>query len=90
MGESIRFFSPIRLLIFIIVMTKIPICIGVYTMEVWGPPNMRFRLKLKGIRDRLRIWNREVFESIARRKDMCLDGIQKWDNKEEFFSLLVG
>lgn len=50
-------------------------------LEVWGPPRKIFHLKLKGIRDKLRIWNIEVFGDIERRKVGCLK-IHKWDLKE--------
>lgn len=38
---------------------------------VWGPPDQRFWLKLKGVRERLRVWNRDVFGDIEKRKKTC-------------------
>lgn len=43
-------------------------------LEVWGPPGQRFRLKLKGIRDMVRRWTREVFGNIKRKKNDLLGG----------------
>lgn len=42
-----------------------------------------FRLKLKGIRDRLRTWNKEVFGDIETRKKTCREHILRWDSLEE-------
>lgn len=52
-------------------------------MKVQGSPGQRFHLKLKGLRDHLQIWNKEVFRDVERRKVSCLDEIKKWDWKEE-------
>lgn len=50
--------------------------------DVHDPPGQRFRLKLKGLRDVLRVWNKEVFGDIDRKKKSCLDDILRWDKKE--------
>lgn len=52
-------------------------------MEVWGPLGQRFRLKLRGICEKLRGWNMDVFGDIVKRKGSCLEEIQKWDRLEE-------
>lgn len=51
--------------------------------EVWGLPRQRFHLKLKGIHERLWVWNIDVFGDIEKRKSACLKEIQKWDSLEE-------
>lgn len=48
-----------------------------------APSGQKLRLKLKGLRNKLRIWNKEVFGYIERRKKACLEEIQRWDKKEE-------
>lgn len=49
---------------------------------VHGPLGQRFRMKLKGLGDVLRGWNKEVFGEIERKKKYCLDDIQRLDRKE--------
>lgn len=56
-------------------------------LEVWGPPGQRFKLKLKGIQDKLWVWNREVFGDIHKQKSACLEDIQIWDSVEEGLEL---
>lgn len=51
-------------------------------IEANGLPSQRFQLKLKGIKDNLKTWNREVFGNIITRKKICLEKIQRWDLKE--------
>lgn len=51
--------------------------------EVCGPPGQRFCLKLKGLRENLRIWNKDVFGNIQTKKTYCLEKIQCWDRLEE-------
>lgn len=46
------------------------------------PPGQRFQLKLKGLREHLRIWNKEVFGDIGCGKKGCLDNILRWDGLE--------
>lgn len=50
--------------------------------DVSGPLGQRFRLKLKGLRDVLKGWNKEVFGDIEKKKKSCLDVIQRLDRKE--------
>lgn len=57
-------------------------------LEVWGPSGQRFRLKLKGIKDKLRRWNKEVFGNIESRKAVCLEETLRWDKKEEIEDLV--
>lgn len=51
--------------------------------EVDGPPGQRFRLKLKELREVLRVWNMEVFGDIERKQNNLMDEISSWDRKEE-------
>lgn len=53
------------------------------TQKVWGPPGQRFRLKLKGLQENMRILNKEVFRDIQTKKTACLEKIQYWDRLEE-------
>lgn len=36
---------------------------------IFGPPGQIFRLKLKAVRDHLRVWNKEVLRHIKVRKE---------------------
>lgn len=44
-------------------------------------------MKLKLLRDRLRVWNREVFGNVETRKDSILNEIKCLDAKEELEGL---
>lgn len=46
-----------------------------------GPLGQRFKLKLKGLKECLRTWNKEVFWDIGSKK-ACLENILRWDRLE--------
>lgn len=52
------------------------------SFEVERPPDQRFCLKLKLLRDRQKVWNKEVFGKIEVRKEAILKDIWKFDLKE--------
>lgn len=47
-------------------------------------------MKLKGLWDALRVWNKEVFGNIERRKKLYLEDISRWDKNEEDQGLDLG
>ena len=46
---------------------------------VRGSPSYRLAVKLKGLKQNLKIWNREVFGSLERNKAEALQQVERWD-----------
>lgn len=59
------------------------------SFAVEGSPRQRFHLKLTLLRDKLRVWNKEVFGNVGARKESLLEEICGLDKKEESVGLSV-
>lgn len=57
------------------------------SFEVLGKLDQRLRLKLKLLRDKLRVWNKEVFGNVDQKKKQLLEEINFWDLNEESHEL---
>ena len=54
---------------------------------VRGRPSYRLAAKLKGLKQNLKIWNKEVFGRLERNKAEALQQVERWDIVEEERSL---
>ena len=54
---------------------------------VRGRPSYRLATKLKGMKQNLKIWNKEVFGRLERNKAEALQQVERWDIVEEERSL---
>ena len=50
---------------------------------VRGRPSYRLTVKLKGLKQNLKIWNKEVFGRLERNKAEALQQVERWDLVEE-------
>ena len=48
-------------------------------LVVRGSPNYRLAVKRKGLKQNLKIWNKEVFGSLERNKAEALQQVERWD-----------
>ena len=55
---------------------------------VRGRPSYRLAVKLKGLKQNLKIWNKEVFGRLERNKVEALQQVEHWDLVEEERSLI--
>lgn len=53
------------------------------SFTVIGKPGHRLRLKLKHLRDRFSVWNKESFGLVEEKKKNLLEEIHFWDASEE-------
>ncbi|XP_034695680.1 uncharacterized protein LOC117921832 [Vitis riparia] len=52
-------------------------------IEVRGRPSYRLATKMKGLKHRLKIWNKEIFGRLERNKAEALQQVERWDSVEE-------
>ena len=57
-------------------------------MVVRGSPSYRLAVKLKELKQNLKIWNREVFGNLKRNKVEALQQVELWDLVERERSLI--
>ncbi|RVW50811.1 hypothetical protein CK203_076850 [Vitis vinifera] len=50
---------------------------------VRGRPSYRLATKLKGLKQRLKTWNKEVFGRLEKNKAEALQQVERWDLVEE-------
>lgn len=48
-----------------------------------GKPEQKLRLKLKLLKEKLKLWNKEVFGCVEGRKKILIEELKWWDKKEE-------
>ena len=58
-------------------------------MEVRGSASFRLAVKMKGIKQNLKVWNREVFGRLDCNKSSALQQVDFWDRVESERSLTV-
>ena len=58
-------------------------------MEVRGSASFRLAVKMKGIKQNLKVWNREVFGKLDYNKSSALQQVDFWDRVESERSLTV-
>ncbi|RVW41517.1 Transposon TX1 uncharacterized 149 kDa protein [Vitis vinifera] len=56
-------------------------------IEVSGRPSYRLATKLKGLKQNLKTWNKEVFGRLEKNKADALQQVESWDSVEEMRSL---
>ncbi|RVW61481.1 putative ribonuclease H protein [Vitis vinifera] len=56
-------------------------------IEVSGRPSYRLATKLKGLKQNLKTWNKEVFGRLEKNKADALQQVESWDSVEEVRSL---
>ena len=59
-------------------------------MEVRGSASFKLVVKMKGIKQNLKVWNREVFGKLDYNKSSALQQVDFWDRVESKRSLIVG
>ena len=58
-------------------------------IEVSGSASFRLSAKLKELKQKLKVWNREVFRNLERNKEAALQQVEYWDKVEDERSLTM-
>ena len=58
-------------------------------IEVSGSASFRLSAKLKELKQKLKVWNREVFGNLECNKEAALQQVEYWDNVEDEKSLTM-